>query len=440
MRAYDFLAENAILLEYDRNKTAQAYGEKILGVAFKDPWLMQQLGIASVTPAMNAIKKDPAVGQELIDKILEILERGDPTRHKEYAQSIAKLYANGESRAEDVVSTLADYLTKFDKLKRKKKIQPPRNDFNRYRNLEDFYDIVDEYPDEEAEAQPEEKFNVKELYRDKSLIVTIPLDREAACYVGRGTRWCTAGKHANMYLRYTGNNNAKPLYAIIPRQPAYPNEKYQFHFETKQFMNEQDHPIGDEGMTELVKRFPVLTKILQGPAEKFGIGPLIGPEYHQIVQEATPEIKKQIAELIMQYQDRIFQFGIKSLTEYGLKLPEPAVQALHKEFPDYLKQCVQALVSENVWDGLLAKPGNERSQDKIENILNANTTLAKIAKNSPIYNSLKEAIQQSGKRVSVDAISYVVDIVLRDPLFRICMTKISQLYTAALREKGHALD
>ena len=57
---------------------------------------MQQLGIASVAPAMNAIKKDPAVGQELVDKILEILERGDPTRHKEYAQSIAKLYSNGE--------------------------------------------------------------------------------------------------------------------------------------------------------------------------------------------------------------------------------------------------------------------------------------------------------------------------------------------------------
>ena len=438
MRAYNFLAENAILLEYDRSKTAQAYGEKILGVAFKDPWLMQQLGIASVTPAMNAIKKDPAVGQELIDKILEILERGDPTRHKEYAQSIAKLYSNGESRAEDVVSTLADYLTKFDKLKRRKKIQPPRNDFNRYRNLEDFYDIVDEYPDEEAEAQPEEKFNVKELYRDQSLIVTIPLDAEAACYVGRGTRWCTAGKNHNMFNHYT--KGGRPLYAIIPRKPAYPNEKYQFHFETNQYMDEQDRPIGEDGMTKLVQRFPVLTKILQDPAEKFSVAPLIGPEYTQIVQEATPEIKKQIAELIMQYQDRIFQFGIKSLTEYGVKLPEPAVQAVHQEFPDYLKQCVQALVSENVWNDFLAKPGNERSQDKIETILNANKTLAKLAKDSPIYNSLTKAIQQANIRVSVDAISYVIDIVLRDPLFRICMTKISQLYTAALREKGHAQD
>ena len=146
------------LLEYDRGKTAAAYGDKILAVATKDRWLVDQIAgrnrLGMTFP--EAVKKDPAV---IIDAILAILERGDPTPNKEYTQAIAKMYGNGLSKAEDVVSTLADYLSKFDKLKRRKKIQPPRNDFNRYKSLEDFMDVVDEYPDEEAESKPEEKKN-----------------------------------------------------------------------------------------------------------------------------------------------------------------------------------------------------------------------------------------------------------------------------------------
>jgi hypothetical protein len=130
-----------ILLEYDRSKTAAAYGEKLLAVAVRDTWFVQQYNNA--LPGGNikdTAKKNP---EQVLDYLLTWIERGDPTRNKEYSQSIAKLYANGQSKLEDVASTLADYLVKFDRLKRKKKIQPPRNDFNRYRDLESFYDVVD---------------------------------------------------------------------------------------------------------------------------------------------------------------------------------------------------------------------------------------------------------------------------------------------------------
>ena len=188
---------NTLLVEYDRSKTAANFGEKILAVAAKDRWLINEIlgRVPNMKTFAELVKTDP---QETITKILEYLERGDPTPHKEYTPAIAKMYTNGQSKMEDIVSTLADYLTKFDKLKRKKKIQPPRNDFNRYRNLEDFYDVVDEYPDEE-EVKPDVKQNAQELYRDSRLIVTVPRDVAAACYYGQGTRWCTAGKNNNMY-------------------------------------------------------------------------------------------------------------------------------------------------------------------------------------------------------------------------------------------------
>lgn len=423
------------LLEYDRGKTAAAYGEKLLAIAAKDRWLINELAphFEEGTGFLEMSKRNP---EQLLDLILQYIERGDPTRNKEYSQAIAKMYGNGLSKMEDIVSTLADYLAKFDKLKRKKKIQPPRNDFNRYRSLEDFYDVVDEYPDEEAEAQPEVKQNAKELYRDNQLIVTIPQDVEAACYYGQGTRWCTAGKNNNMYSYYTKGD--RPLYIIIPRQPAYPGEKYQFHFETKQFMNEQDRQIGEDGMRKLVERFPVLTKILQLPAEKFNIEPLIGDEYKQIVREATPEIQKAINQMVEQYLDRIVAFGFKGLQEYGIRLPEDVQQQVGVDLTKYIKTCMNNL--DSFWERLQSKPGVERSEDGVETMLGTDPKLTLIVKDSEARASVLSAVQATGQKMHKDAIPHIVDLVIRDPLFRFLMKQIPKMYTAKLQEQGHALS
>ena len=434
MRYQDFLAEG-ILFEYDRTITAKNYGDKILLVAAKDRWLVDQIAGRNRLGMtfQEAVKKDPAM---IIDAILEILERGDPTRNKEYTQAIAKMYANGGIMAEDVVSTLADYLTKFDRLKRKKKIQPPRNDFNRYKNKDDFYDVVDEYPDEEAEDKPEEKKNATELYRDSQLIVTIPNDVEAACYYGQGTRWCTAGKNNNMYDYYTKGN--RPLYVIIPRQQAYPGEKYQFHFETKQFMNEQDRQIGEDGMRKLVKRFPMLPKILQKPAEQHMIAPLLSQEYKNIVIESTEEVQKATVQLIDQYSDRIIAFGFKSLDGYGVQLPDAAKQTIADSMRDYLADCVKNMGS--FWQEITAKPELARDEDKIESLLSANRNLQAVADQSAAVDQLKAALAQSGQKIHKDAMAHIIELTVRDPLFRFMMKQVAKLYTAKLQEQGHALQ
>ena len=77
-----------------------------------------------------------------------------------------------------------------------------------------------------------------------------PHTKNAACAVGRGTNWCTAstGQH-NMFQHYSEQS---PLYALIPKNPAYRGERYQMHVpktpagadETNlQFMNERDQPV-----------------------------------------------------------------------------------------------------------------------------------------------------------------------------------------------------
>ena len=434
MRACDFLAEDySVLLEYDRSKTAQAYGPKLLAVAAKDRWLTGQIIYPDDAPNFRSLaEKNP---EKLVDFILQYIERGDPTPHKEYAQSIAKIYSNGLSKMEDVVSTLADYLTKFDKLKRRKKIQPPRNDFNRYRQLEDFYDVIDEYPDEEVDAPKEAKKNATELYRDDKLIVLVPNDVEAACYYGQGTRWCTAGKNNNMYDHYTTGD--RPLYIIIPRQPAYKNEKYQFHFETKQFMNEQDRPIGADGMSKLVARFPMLPKILQKPAEKFGIEPLISDEYKEIVRSSTPEVIKEVEAQVEKYKQRIVQFGFKSVKQYGIELPDDDYEAIMQSTSEYIDAVMKNLTP--VYKELLTKPGKESQETEVEKVIATSRELTAIAERSPARKLVLQSIASSGHKLSPTAAQHITDIFLREPTIRFLMKQIPNFYRARLQEQGHAL-
>jgi hypothetical protein len=73
------------------------------------------------------------------------------------------------------------------------------------------------------------------IYKDTGAVkIVIPKTEEAAKFYGRGTRWCTAGDNDNRFNYY---NKQGPLYVIIFRGSGV---KWQFHFESGQFMDEQD--------------------------------------------------------------------------------------------------------------------------------------------------------------------------------------------------------
>jgi len=118
------------LLEYDQAKTLQNFGEKMLAAAKKDSTLPADTQKELRSPAMSEQNRN-----NILQFLLQQLEQADPTPNKKYTQAIVKMYGNGQSSMEDILSTLADYLTKFDRLNRRKKIPVPRNDFNRYTSL-----------------------------------------------------------------------------------------------------------------------------------------------------------------------------------------------------------------------------------------------------------------------------------------------------------------
>lgn len=425
MRARDFLAE------YTRQQTTQNWGEKLIAAARKDTTLPPEL-------------KKPGQETVLVDAILEKLEAADPTKNKEYTQGLAKLYANGGLKLEDATSTLSDYLSKFHKLKIKKMIPPPRNDFLGYKHVGDFMSVVDEYPDPDADKKEVDKGQAKIVYDGPTVRVITPVDRTAACYYGQGTRWCTAAKNNNMFDRYSKDG---PLYIIIPKKPAHAGEKYQFHFASKQFMDEKDHDIGEKGLATLTQRIPELTKVFQQMAEQSNFGPLLGPEYKQSVADATASVAEQLQQLVTKYQDRIIDMSLANsgqLKEIGLSLGPKNLQAIAAAMPEYLSQALAAMATQNgFWSQIIANPVAARNESQVEQMLINNKALQQAEAGSQAVAILDQALKSRTKPKNItsveDAVGYANDLIVRDALFRFAMRQIPKLYTAALQERGHAL-
>lgn len=243
---------NDILLEYDRTRALAALGKKFQDAVVKNAirywgsnW--QQL------PRAQAILNDPSELQELVQAAIQDIEQADPTPNKKYAQWMARQFASGVSAfttLEDVTSTLSDYVHKFHRLNQKRRLQPPLNDINRYRDVYQFMDVLDDIPEDEQQATSQ----AKKAYQDSDVSVVIPLDQQAACKYGRQTRWCTAAVHGKNY--FNEYNEQGPLYILFPQNPNRQGEKYQLHFPSGQFMDEHDNPVDLSNL--MSKRFPQL--------------------------------------------------------------------------------------------------------------------------------------------------------------------------------------
>ena len=139
---------------------------------------------------------------------------------------------------EDLTKATA-YLTVFDKYKNQLP-QEARN-INGYDSLPSLYDAVKQFMDNKPHTKGEMTRQIKggaeKVYEDEKWLVVIPHTEEAACLYGAHTQWCTAAREDNMFDDY---NKDGYLYINIDKQN---NRKYQFHFESEQFMDETDENI-----------------------------------------------------------------------------------------------------------------------------------------------------------------------------------------------------
>ena len=78
--------------------------------------------------------------------------------------------------------------------------------------------------------------DANKVFDGNDWVVYIPKTYEASCKLGRGTTWCTATTQSDRYYNLYSDDG--PLYININKHN--PDEKYQFHFPSEQFMDKND--------------------------------------------------------------------------------------------------------------------------------------------------------------------------------------------------------
>jgi len=262
------------LLEYKRDITATNLGEQLV----KAITLGAQSSVGNTINKLREIipgieissdRGDESVTQIMatlgayISEVLKFFEDADPTANKQYTEWIIRRFIDGGIRyLEDVDSTVAENLAIYHELKTRRMIPPELMDINKFKGdanpnsvirfFRKVYNIYRELPEQVEKA----KGNADEFYNDEDVRIIIPNDKEAACYYGQGTQWCTASTKSTNYFDHY--NSAGPLYIIIPKKPEHEGEKYQLHFGTDFYANENDSGVP---LKKLINRWPQLHKV-----------------------------------------------------------------------------------------------------------------------------------------------------------------------------------
>ena len=182
------------------------------------------------------LKNYPSIDIFVLDTLLRI----DPTVVQNsrglfvgrYGVWIANMYANGGIKLGDIPELRAA-LTTYNK----NKSQLPQ--IKDCKSLSELIEWVKNLSDDfkPVRNQSKSRANLENVYEDNEWLVYVPHSHAAARRGGEGTHWCTASENEYYYNCYS---NQGPLYINIRKSDG---AKFQFHFESNQFMNADDEPV-----------------------------------------------------------------------------------------------------------------------------------------------------------------------------------------------------
>lgn len=183
------------------------------------------------------IQKVGAYSQWIIKQWMKLQQEAD--KHYAYGSPDwgVKLEQLQKQFMEDLYKTTED-LQKFHRFKQQ--IPQEKRDINRIESFDELYELTKDFSLEQATTTKAERVlqDAELVYDGPNWEILIPKSEEASCHYGANTRWCTAGSSNNYYNHYSKQG---PLYIIMNKKD--PTDKYQFHFESNQFMDKEDRSV-----------------------------------------------------------------------------------------------------------------------------------------------------------------------------------------------------
>lgn len=204
--------------------------------------------------------------KSLFDEIESLYPRKNNQHNKGYFMWIYNLYKDGKLKREDFYKA-RDYLKLFEKFINK--IPNDKRDINKYKSLNDLYDVIKDFKEGDSTSKTDELKRIRNeeidlVYPGDEWKVYVPKTERASCLIGKGTEWCTAAdKSNNMFDHY---NNQGKLYVLISQDD---NSKYQIHFETNSFMDERDREVSASFFFDHLTDDYGLYEFLKGQSDDF---------------------------------------------------------------------------------------------------------------------------------------------------------------------------
>lgn len=161
-----------------------------------------------------------------------------------YAKWLLNLYKNNDLNLTD-----SDIINKsiniFDKLIKLNKVAI--KDINKYKSIEDLYQLTDKYDGEELLSKSDIKRKSKKsekIYSDDRYLIIKPLSKKSSIYYGKGTKWCTSSTSSeNKFEEYSERGE---LYIIIDkgvRNKLNDYPKYLLHFQDGEYKDDENKDI-----------------------------------------------------------------------------------------------------------------------------------------------------------------------------------------------------
>lgn len=229
--------------------------------AKKQEYVVSTLGSKIIATAQENHEDQGNREEQGTDYAMDIVKRltaADPSPGGDFLVWIANMYVKKQFRLEDIQRLKTD-LASFMKVR--PKLQ--NRDIMSYKSLDELYNAIESMQQVDVRTQGEvtreiKNDGVKKIINTPNFKAFIPTTKEAACFYGKGTKWCTSADENNQFDNY---NSKGPLIMIFAKGPDGTDQKYQMQFDSDQFMDARDVTVTSKDI-KFLSTFPQYKDLL----------------------------------------------------------------------------------------------------------------------------------------------------------------------------------